>query len=178
MIIKSPALAQRLPPCPPSRSFTPSRADGQIYALSFERLVAQESPNLQERHDPLPGARLGLVCQRARSHFTRAVVMPDSLVQSCASDAATLLCTIATADTVDKAVGEVKTAGTSGATAVEIRLDFYRDLHLQNPAAQIQRLLDACREAGLASVFTCRPDWEGYGHLLRSISCHASVCNL
>ena len=49
----------------------------------------------------------------------------------------------------------------AGADVVELRLDYLEDLNLEDPEAQIQRLLDACKKAELPAIITLRPGWEG-----------------
>lgn len=44
---------------------------------------------------------------------------------------------------------------------VELRLDYLKDLDLEDPEAQIQSLLDASRRAELPAIVTLRPSWEG-----------------
>ena len=90
----------------------------------------------------------------------RSSTSTSASVQS-ATQNQTLICTIATADTVRGQCQEVAQASTAGASAVEVRLDFCRDLDLDHPAAQLQSLIDACRQQQLVSVLTCRPSWEG-----------------
>ena len=66
----------------------------------------------------------------------------------------TLLCTSITAETISGALAEIEEAHDTGATAIELRLDFLQDFGGED----LKRLLDASR---LPVVVTCRPTWEG-----------------
>ena len=92
---------------------------------------------------------------------TLAVAMPDAQIEHSEAEAPTLLCTIATGSTLDQALLEISEAASSGAAAVELRLDFYSDFNPAHPDAAIRSLVAACRGVGLQSIFTCRAAWEG-----------------
>lgn len=82
-----------------------------------------------------------------------------------AAPSETLLCTIATADSVDGACSEVSRARETGATAVELRLDFYTDFLAKECDEALTKLIEGCRAAQLKSLFTCRASWEGCAFL-------------
>ena len=44
---------------------------------------------------------------------------------------------------------------------MELRLDYVKDLNLEDPEAQVQLLLDASKKAELPAIVTLRPSWEG-----------------
>ncbi|KAK9808396.1 hypothetical protein WJX73_000083 [Symbiochloris irregularis] len=73
----------------------------------------------------------------------------------------TLFCTIATGSSLEEACSEISTARETGATAIELRLDFYKDLQVDTVDEAVQGLVASCRRAQLKSVFTCRAAWEG-----------------
>lgn len=56
---------------------------------------------------------------------------------------------------------DIELAKSLGAEVVELRLDFLKDLDLENPKPQLQQQLDACKQAGLQAIVTFRPAWEG-----------------
>lgn len=96
-----------------------------------------------------------------RQMASAAVAIPEPAAQAPSQANGTLLCTIATSDLVEDACSQITAAGQAGASAIEVRLDFYKDLRISNPDDQLQQLVKACHEAGLSSVFTCRAGWEG-----------------
>ena len=56
---------------------------------------------------------------------------------------------------------EIEEVRAAGAGVIELRLDYLKDLDLEDPEAQIQALLGASRQAELPAIITLRPGWEG-----------------
>lgn len=56
---------------------------------------------------------------------------------------------------------EIEEVQATGADLVELRLDYVKDLNLEDPEAQIQTLLNASKKAELPAIITLRPGWEG-----------------
>lgn len=49
----------------------------------------------------------------------------------------------------------------AGADIVELRLDYVRDLNLEDPEQQLQAVIQASKKAELPAIVTLRPAWEG-----------------
>ena len=67
-----------------------------------------------------------------------------------------------TAETVDAAISEINEAADLGATIVELRIDFLKDIDLSHPAPTLTSLLKACEAANVPALVTFRPAWEGW----------------
>ena len=63
---------------------------------------------------------------------------------------------------MDAAVAEIREAADLGATIIELRIDFLKDMDLQDTAPTLTSLLKACKGAGVPSLVTFRPAWEGW----------------
>ena len=143
-----------------SGSSTPLTA--QIWRLSARLAPEQPPAYLQQAAINQCSAFTAACRANSPSQIMHAVAAPQAppLKESTGSNF-TLLCTIATAATVQAACQEVAEAGSSGASAIELRLDHFGDFDVQQPDKQLQQLVAACKEARLVSIFTLRPHWEG-----------------
>ena len=130
---------------------------------------SQQGPSLPTRSPPQISSIGGLTLQAhpqpRQIAFSAATAESPALVAQVQPGSQSrpqcLLCAPIVAPDAAQAHASIQEAGQAGADAVELRLDFWCDLKLQQPLEQLRAAFDACRQHGLKVVFTLRPAWEG-----------------